>query len=330
LESSEPLQLDIDHVVSCIHTHFDAGKLLIFVGTEDGFVLLYRLFQSQLDLVSTISVFSVSIAKLVFDSAIPGIREHGILFAAQNELIDSGMISAIKVTPSNTSKLGHIGFIYRGGIIDCFKCTRFQDHHFLFTVVRNRDTTDLTILATSPANPIIGNETITMSSSDEILDIDVFPGRPACSVFWPSTVTIFRAAQQPKAKKSEQKVEFSAWFRSATFPFTKNLREEIQNRRHILKSSLLIDELLSLLGIESHLVYPPPDWRHLEKLVSMVIDSTNLDLQRKHCVLYYFIKDANPSKQQQFAKTFQIPKPFLLAIDGSWNFDRGNFTVIIS
>ena len=87
---------------------------------------------------------------------------------------------------------------------------------------------------------------------------------------------------------------------------------------------LFYDKLLELGGVDAN-AYPPCDPNELENLFHSILDTPNPSLTLKNCLLYYIMKDFGTGIAEKYASTFDLSRPFKLAIDGFWAMDNGKF-----
>ena len=124
---------------------------------------------------------------------------------------------------------------------------------------------------------------------------------------------------------------FHDWFleTDGQFPLNKTKMDFLTQVRLKYNGMLFYDRLLELFGI--HGQYPPKNLTQLESLFDSILDCSESDLLRRHCLIYYLIKDVqSQGRENEYADMFLIHSQYRLVMDGLWALDHGVFHVIYS
>ncbi|KAG8901909.1 hypothetical protein FRB99_005012 [Tulasnella sp. 403] len=106
------------------------------------------------------------------------------------------------------------------------------------------------------------------------------------------------------------------------FPWTPDLCQHIEERRHQLQGDLFIDSLLRIAGVDAHALYPPHDTNTFHALYD-AIQNCSFDDVKKNCLLYYLLKTWQNESAEDFAHLKAIPLQFVILSDGYYHLDAG-------
>jgi Nuclear pore complex assembly len=73
-------------------------------------------------------------------------------------------------------------------------------------------------------------------------------------------------------------------------------------------------------------LYPPKNSNDLHKLYN-AIQKCDLDILRKHSLVYYLLLDWKNASQARYARRYLIPSQFQKLMDGYWAMDHGQYEV---
>jgi hypothetical protein len=76
-------------------------------------------------------------------------------------------------------------------------------------------------------------------------------------------------------------------------------------------------------------LYPPKSNGDLQKLYK-AIEECDLDILRKHSLVYYLLLDWKNASQARYARRYLIPSQFQKLMDGYWAMDHGQYEVNIT
>ncbi|CAG8591410.1 22173_t:CDS:2, partial [Racocetra persica] len=168
-----------------------------------------------------------------------------------------------------------------------------------------------------------------------VLDIDAPIRYAKCEILLPNRTVLF----DPNIKSQceifyDLKPLFTEWFDDAEFrkytPYSTITFSAIRSRRNQLDGELIFDMLLRFVNIDPE-SYPPPDTEALKILFDEIFKSNDIDMLRKHCLVYYLLKDwqAFSKRYQKYATRYLIPPNFLCLMDGYWALDHCQFAEAI-
>ncbi|KAH8549989.1 nuclear pore complex assembly-domain-containing protein [Umbelopsis sp. PMI_123] len=97
----------------------------------------------------------------------------------------------------------------------------------------------------------------------------------------------------------------------------------IQKQRKAMHGELFLDKLLKFAHVNVSL-YPPRNTNDLHKLYNS-IQKCDLDILRKHSLVYYLLLDWKNASQARYARRYLIPSQFQKLMDGYWAMDHGQY-----
>ncbi|CAG8578593.1 10806_t:CDS:10 [Paraglomus occultum] len=116
---------------------------------------------------------------------------------------------------------------------------------------------------------------------------------------------------------------FDEWFEG--WVYEPEVINDINVRRSRMQNELMFDKLLQHARVPVEL-YPPPTSQDLRTLFDSILASPVLGELRRHCLIYYLLKDIeNSGKSQKYAARFLIPPQWLCLMDGYWYLDHHQF-----
>ncbi|RIB06254.1 nuclear pore complex assembly-domain-containing protein [Gigaspora rosea] len=168
-----------------------------------------------------------------------------------------------------------------------------------------------------------------------VLDIDSPMRYARCEILLPDRTVLF----DPNIKAQcevfhDPKPSFTEWFDNAEFmkytPYNTVMSNGIRSKRNQMDGELIFDMLLRFVNIDPS-SYPPLDIEALKILFDEILKSNDIDMLRKHCLIYYLLKDwqAYSKKHQKYAARYLIPPNFLCLMDGYWALDHWQFAEAI-
>ncbi|GAB5586612.1 hypothetical protein Unana1_01512 [Umbelopsis nana] len=165
---------------------------------------------------------------------------------------------------------------------------------------------------------------------------DLFPARGVKQslLLFPNKIVqyngLFDAQPLPQADNIESSASFSSvdlWFHldDKAFKSCYNAKEvkSIQKQRKGMHGELFLDKLLKFAGINAT-SYPPKSNGDLQKLYK-AIEECDLDILRKHSLVYYLLLDWKNASQARYARRYLIPSQFQKLMDGYWAMDHGQY-----
>ncbi|KAI9288167.1 nuclear pore complex assembly-domain-containing protein [Umbelopsis sp. AD052] len=90
-----------------------------------------------------------------------------------------------------------------------------------------------------------------------------------------------------------------------------------------MHGELFLDKLLTFAHVNVSL-YPPRNSNDLHKLYN-AIQKCDLDILRKHSLVYYLLLDWKNASQARYARRYLIPSQFQKLMDGYWAMDHGQY-----
>ncbi|CAG8544790.1 6934_t:CDS:2, partial [Scutellospora calospora] len=174
-----------------------------------------------------------------------------------------------------------------------------------------------------------------LCNSLPVLDIDAPIRYARCEILLPDRTVFF----DPNIKTQYEvpydlKPSFTEWFDKAEFikftPYASITFNGIRSRRNQMDGELIFDMLLQFVNIDPE-SYPPLDIEALKTLFDEILKSNDIDMLRKHCLVYYLLKDwqAFSKRHQKYAARYLIPPNFLCLMDGYWALDHWQFAEAI-
>ncbi|KAI8912750.1 nuclear pore complex assembly-domain-containing protein [Gorgonomyces haynaldii] len=301
--------------VTCVYCY--VGKEpLFFIGTSRGVVEVWKLGQNfELAFLSKIATpHPAPINSIAFDDAKDPFQKNGLLVIGQNEA--EKLITAFTVHNCTQYTLIHQNWSQDiHGTLSILKLARQSDGHNIFMAFQNENgTTDVRVLFWGPNNT--QSELLTVPLEFTALDIEPFGSSLAMHILSFGQLTTYFGPTL-NITNNIQALDFHI----NQFAYTPPKRHSIVERRS--QDGLLLDLLLGLLGFQPKLVYPPQDIHQLNQFVRML--SSNVELLTKHCIIYYLLKDISQEDAKKYAYTNAMPQSFVLAMDGFWCFDNGQF-----
>ncbi|KAH9478434.1 hypothetical protein JR316_0008889 [Psilocybe cubensis] len=110
---------------------------------------------------------------------------------------------------------------------------------------------------------------------------------------------------------------------SNNFPWQEPRPEHIRDRRAMMDGTLIFDILLDAGGIDaSYMLYPPESQEGLQKLLD-AIESSQYDILKKDCLVYFLLKWHQDGRERNFALQRCIPPQFSSLADAYWHLDTG-------
>ncbi|KAK9235701.1 nuclear pore complex assembly-domain-containing protein [Lipomyces kononenkoae] len=115
-------------------------------------------------------------------------------------------------------------------------------------------------------------------------------------------------------------------FPSSEFPYDKQLLNYLSIQRNKLDGYLFFDLLATGIAAVSDAqdLYPPRDPTALQDLYDRIAAS-QADILKKHCLLYYILKDYGPERASGYVDSVLLPDAHKKLIDGVYAFDRFQF-----
>lgn len=121
---------------------------------------------------------------------------------------------------------------------------------------------------------------------------------------------------------------FNDWFNPTAFPYHQHVTESISEMRFEFNGQIFFDKLLDIIGVSAAL-YPPRTSGQWKNLFSAILEASDVDILRKHCLVYYLLKDLKSDKHVSYAHHFDLTPSFRLLMDGLWALDHGKADVIL-
>ncbi|KAK9245050.1 nuclear pore complex assembly-domain-containing protein [Lipomyces tetrasporus] len=117
-----------------------------------------------------------------------------------------------------------------------------------------------------------------------------------------------------------------AIFPSAEFPYDRHLLNDLSTQRNNLDGYLFFDLLATGIAAVSDAqdLYPPRDSIALHFLYDHIA-TANADILKKHCLLYYILKDYGPQRASDYVDSVLLPDAHKRLIDGVHALDRFQF-----
>ncbi|KAK9367217.1 nuclear pore complex assembly-domain-containing protein [Lipomyces kononenkoae] len=118
----------------------------------------------------------------------------------------------------------------------------------------------------------------------------------------------------------------SVIFPSSDFPYDKQLLNYLSTQRNKLDGYLFFDLLATGIAAVSDAqdLYPPGDPTALQDLYHHIAAS-QADILKKHCLLYYILKDYGPQRASDYVDSVLLPDAHKKLIDGVYALDRFQF-----
>ncbi|KAK9453940.1 nuclear pore complex assembly-domain-containing protein [Dipodascopsis uninucleata] len=121
--------------------------------------------------------------------------------------------------------------------------------------------------------------------------------------------------------------QFVEIFPENRFPYSAQFRNHLQEQRSKLEGRLFFDVLSSMIASVHNVqnLYPPRDLKDLHDLYLEIANSQS-DILKKHCLLYYILKDYDLRTADDYASDTLIPEGHRMLIDGVYALDRFMFS----
>ncbi|KAF0530558.1 nuclear pore protein ely5 [Gigaspora margarita] len=168
-----------------------------------------------------------------------------------------------------------------------------------------------------------------------VLNIDAPMRYARCEILLPDRTVLFDPNIKAQCEVFHNpKPSFTEWFDNAEFmkftPYNTVTSNGIRSKRNQMDGELIFDMLLRFVNIDPA-SYPPLDIEALKILFDEILKSNDIDMLRKHCLIYYLLKDwqAFSKKHQKYAARYLIPPNFLCLMDGYWALDHWQFAEAI-
>ncbi len=82
---------------------------------------------------------------------------------------------------------------------------------------------------------------------------------------------------------------FADWFNPTAFPYHVHVTENIKEMR--LKGQIFFDKLLEIIGVSAAL-YPPKTLGQWKNLFNAILEASDVDILRKHCLVSVSLNNA--------------------------------------
>ncbi|KAK9390610.1 nuclear pore complex assembly-domain-containing protein [Lipomyces mesembrius] len=115
-------------------------------------------------------------------------------------------------------------------------------------------------------------------------------------------------------------------FPSPEFPYDRQLLNYLSMQRNKLDGYLFFDLLATGIAAVSDAqdLYPPRDTTSLQDLYDHIA-AANADILKKHCLLYYILKDYGSQRASDYVDSVLLPDAHKRLIDGVYALDRFQF-----
>ncbi|ORX82896.1 hypothetical protein K493DRAFT_320353 [Basidiobolus meristosporus CBS 931.73] len=224
---------------------------------------------------------------------------------------------------------------FSGGIPQAVSCVEENDCYYLISSFLNR-MSNKQIRSELVVSRIHGSrieevlrEDIGSSYAELLLDIFPQKGSLECSMLFLNKIGIYVGLSDIKGENMlisdmVDYPEFDRWFdlHPDSFPYSAKAISQICSIRDREDGILFVDHLLEFAGLQVGSLYPPQNATQLKELVSAVLDC-ELDILKKHCILYYFLKDyQDATLSERYASHYLIPSHFQSLLNGYWCLDH--------
>ncbi|KAK9712463.1 hypothetical protein K7432_007137 [Basidiobolus ranarum] len=224
---------------------------------------------------------------------------------------------------------------FSGGIPQAVTCVEENDCYYLISSFLNR-MSNKQIRSELVVSRVHGSrieevlrEEIGSSYAELLLDIFPQKGSLECSMLFLNKIGVYVGLSDIKGENIlisdvVDYPEFDRWFdlHPDSFPYTPKVISQIHSIRSREDDVLFVDQLLEFAGLPIGSLYPPQNATQLKELVSAVLDC-DLDVLKKHCILYYFLKDyQDPTLSERYASHYLIPSHFQSLLNGYWCLDH--------
>lgn len=79
---------------------------------------------------------------------------------------------------------------------------------------------------------------------------------------------------------------FTDWFPPTAFPYHQHVTERISEMRFEFNGQIFFDKLLEIIGVSAAL-YPPRTSGQWKSLFSAILEASDVDILRKHCLVRF-------------------------------------------
>ncbi|KAJ3090792.1 hypothetical protein HK102_002655 [Quaeritorhiza haematococci] len=340
--------------VSAISTYIPRGEAsppLIFVGRDDGSLEVIRcsLFQEgELESLGTLPGLAqtVPVTQILYRGPDSDVEKGcGILYAAQGSPVDGTRSGADRFQPSvaiyrlDPTLKQHPRFLCqhhlsedRGKItamtcsvdihvVTAMQCSPRSGHEKIEIVALKTNLMD-------DSTKVDHRHDLTPVAVTPILDLASVGDSLECSLLYLNKMASFVGLMAPISDPVgfPNEPRFEEWFsrQPNIFPYKTKVRESIRKMRSRMDNELFFDKLLSICGVDAAASYPPDDVNKLEQLFKAIFAS-GLDILKKHCFIYYLLKDWKNSRASDYAAAYLLPSHFRLLVNGYWALDHGMF-----